>query len=101
MARAIVLGAVVGLAEFLPISPAAHVLLVPWLLGWGIEPVDGVPLPTVYALGELGVLVALLAAARSWWARPRPGVEGSASRRVLLLGAIPAFAAGALSSRAL
>lgn len=32
--QAIVLGILQGLGEFLPISSSAHLLLVPWLLGW-------------------------------------------------------------------
>ena len=32
--EAIVLGVVQALAEFLPISSSAHLILVPWLLGW-------------------------------------------------------------------
>lgn len=32
--QAIVLGAVQGLSEFLPISSSAHLVLFPWLLGW-------------------------------------------------------------------
>ena len=32
--HAIVLGLVQGLSEFLPISSSAHLLFVPWLLGW-------------------------------------------------------------------
>jgi undecaprenyl-diphosphatase len=34
MAQAIILGIVQGLAEFLPISSSAHLILVPWLFGW-------------------------------------------------------------------
>lgn len=33
--QAIILGAVQGLTEFLPISSSAHLVLIPWLFGWG------------------------------------------------------------------
>jgi len=32
--RAVVLGTLQGLTEFLPISSSAHLLILPWLLGW-------------------------------------------------------------------
>jgi undecaprenyl-diphosphatase len=38
--RAIVLGAVQGPTELLPVSSSAHLTLIPWLLGWDAEDVD-------------------------------------------------------------
>ncbi len=38
--RAAVLGLVQGPAELLPVSSSAHIVLVPWLLGWDWEDVD-------------------------------------------------------------
>jgi undecaprenyl-diphosphatase len=36
--QAVALGFVQGVTEFLPISSSGHLVLVPWLLGWSIEP---------------------------------------------------------------
>lgn len=36
--QALLLGLVQGLTEFLPISSSAHLVLVPWLLGWQFDP---------------------------------------------------------------
>ena len=33
--RAIILGAVQGLTELLPISSSAHLFIIPWICGWG------------------------------------------------------------------
>jgi len=48
--EAIVLGLVQGLTEFLPISSSAHLIVVPWLLGWD-EP--GLAFDTALHLGTL------------------------------------------------
>jgi undecaprenyl-diphosphatase len=39
-ARAAILGVVQGPAELLPVSSSAHIVLVPWLLGWDWDEVD-------------------------------------------------------------
>ncbi|MDW8325424.1 MAG: undecaprenyl-diphosphatase UppP [Anaerolineales bacterium] len=36
--QALLLGIIQGLTEFLPISSSAHLVLVPWLLGWRFDP---------------------------------------------------------------
>jgi undecaprenyl-diphosphatase len=48
--QAIILGIVQGLGEFLPISSSAHLILVPWLLGW--EP-SGLAFDLALHLGTL------------------------------------------------
>lgn len=53
--QAIILGLVQGLTEFIPVSSSAHLVLVPWLLGWA-DP--GIAFDAVL---HLGTLVAVLA----------------------------------------
>ena len=52
--RAIVLGIIQGLTEFLPISSSAHLVIVPWLFGW--EPF-GLAFDTSLHLGTLLAVV--------------------------------------------
>jgi len=93
--QAIVLGLVQGATEFIPVSSSAHLVLVPWLLGWA-EP--GL---TFYVVLHLGTLLAVLAVFwRDLLGLVAPWLE-SVRRRTLqrpearlawwiLLGAIPA-----------
>jgi undecaprenyl-diphosphatase len=55
MFRALVLGAVQGLTEFVPVSSSAHLVLVPFLLGW---PIPGLAFDVAV---HLGTVLALLA----------------------------------------
>jgi undecaprenyl-diphosphatase len=59
--QAVVLGAVQGVTEFLPISSTAHLILVPWFMGW---PDPGLVFDVAL---HLGTLVALLIYFRSEW----------------------------------
>jgi undecaprenyl-diphosphatase len=86
--QAIVLGAVQGLAEFLPISSSAHLILVPWLLKW-----QDPGLAFDVAL-HLGTLLALLIYYRDEWIAMARSVAGgqSAERRLLqllIVGSVP------------
>ncbi|HET9221996.1 MAG TPA: undecaprenyl-diphosphate phosphatase [Roseiflexaceae bacterium] len=56
--RAVVMGIVQGLGEFLPISSSAHLILVPWFFGWQGDPV--IDSLTFDVALHLGTLVALL-----------------------------------------
>ena len=52
--QAIILGAVQGVTEFLPISSRAHLILIPWLLGW---PDPGLTFDVALHLGTLAALL--------------------------------------------
>jgi undecaprenyl-diphosphatase len=82
--QALVLGAVQGLTEFLPVSSSAHLVLVPWLFGWNDPQLNTLAFDVALHLGSL---LALLAYYRREWTtmllsivRPDP-----ASRRLLML----------------
>ena len=59
--QAIIFGAVQGITEFLPISSTAHLILLPWFLGW---PDPGLSFDVAL---HLGTLVALLIYFRKAW----------------------------------
>lgn len=100
--QALVLGALQGLGEFLPISSSGHLVAVPWLLGW---PEHGLAFDVALHLGTLAAVVyafagdwarMLAAAARCALAR-RPFAEAEARLLWLLaLASIPGAVAGLL-----
>jgi len=100
--QAIVLGIVQGLAEFLPISSSAHLILVPWLLGWE-DP--GLAFDVALHWGTLFAVLAVFW--RDWLRLLRAGALSVADRRIgedpdrrlfwaLVVSAIPAAIAGKL-----
>lgn len=104
--QAIVLGIVQGLTEFLPISSSAHLILVPWLLGWNNAVLTSLPFDLAL---HLGTLLAVLAFFASDWVRLiRAGIASILERRIgadpdrrlawmIILGSIPGAVIGALA----
>ncbi|MFZ0659860.1 MAG: undecaprenyl-diphosphate phosphatase [Candidatus Binataceae bacterium] len=94
--QAIILGAVQGLTEFLPVSSSAHLVLIPWFFGW-----QDPGLAFDVAL-HLGTLVALLVYYwRDWTEMAASIFNGDAARRRLLVLLIVASIPGALIGLAL
>ncbi len=58
--QAIILGIVQGLTEFLPISSSAHLVLVPYFLGWTFPPEQVLPFDVIVQLGTLVAVVVFL-----------------------------------------
>jgi undecaprenyl-diphosphatase len=108
--QAIVLGIVQGLTEFLPVSSSAHLLIVPWLLGWESP---GLAFDAALHLGTLAAvivyfwrdLVAMALAFPGAIRNPRAMLQSDdpadVMRRLSLLialGTIPGLIAGLLGS---
>ena len=99
--QAVVLGLVQGLAEFLPISSSAHLVLTPWVFGWS-DP----GLAFDVAL-HVGTLVAVLWYFRAEWVRltrsafallrhRRADTEDTQRLLYLIIATIPAAIGGVL-----
>ena len=98
--QAIIFGAVQGLTEFLPISSTAHLILLPWFLGW---PDPGLTFDVAL---HLGTLVALLMYFRVEWTaliqsafgilRGRTQSPDARMAMMIVVATIPAAAAGVL-----
>jgi undecaprenyl-diphosphatase len=92
---AVTLGLVQGLAEFLPISSSAHLILTPWFFGW---PDPGLTFDVALHVGTL------LAVAVYFWrdwlrllaAAPRPRTPDGRLFWLLVIGALPGGIAGIL-----
>lgn len=97
--QAVVLGAVQGLTELLPVSSSAHLYLVPTLLGWKYE---GLAFDVALHAGTLAALV--FAFWKDWWdlatgVFAREAARAAEARRtwaLLIVASIPAAIVGKL-----
>lgn len=66
LVKALILGIVQGLTEFLPVSSTAHLILFPWAFGWDDPILNSLTFDVAL---HLGTLVAVLVYFRRDWAR--------------------------------
>ena len=105
MFRALVLGAVQGLTEFVPVSSSAHLVLVPFMLGW---PIPGLAFDVAVHLGTaVALLVYFFKDLFEIVVGASRAVAGRGSERdrqsgrlafLLVVGSLPAAIAGILLS---
>jgi len=103
--QALVLGIVQGATEFIPVSSSAHLVLIPWLLGWAFTPkAEQVAFDVLLHWGTLLAvvlffwrdLVALIGAAVRGLVRGRPLATPEARLAwLIVLATIPAAILGA------
>lgn len=55
--QAFILGIVQGLTEFLPISSSGHLVLIPWLAGWTIDPQAAFVFDVLVQMGTLAAVI--------------------------------------------
>lgn len=102
---AIILGAVQGITEFLPISSTAHLVLVPWLLGWENPLLHSLTFDVALHMGTLSATMIYFW--REWLNLARGGVMSIATRSLrgdpwrklawlVVIATIPAALAGLL-----
>lgn len=103
--QAIVLGIVQGATEFLPISSSGHLVLVPWALGWELDPQSAFVFDVLVQLGTLVAVIVFFwkdlvelahAGFSGLWHRKPFADEQSRLAWLLLLASIPAAVAGIL-----
>jgi undecaprenyl-diphosphatase len=103
--KSIILGLVQGATEFIPVSSSAHLIIVPWLLGWTDPALTSLPFDVALHLGTLAAV--LIFFARDWIRLIRAFFQSILERRInpdpdrrlvwlLILGTIPGAIAGFL-----
>ncbi|HVV90541.1 MAG TPA: undecaprenyl-diphosphate phosphatase [Solirubrobacterales bacterium] len=91
--RAVALGLVQGPAELLPVSSSAHIVLVPWLLGWDWDAIDPEVRKSFEVALHTGAAAALLIGQRRLIAEELRGFDRGRAL-LLALSFAPAAAVG-------
>ncbi len=103
--RAIILGLIQGLTEYVPVSSSAHLVIVPWLFRWTDPALTSLTFDVALHLGTLLAVIWFFAA--DWVRLIRAGVASIAERKIgadpdrrmawfLVIGCIPGAIAGML-----
>ena len=101
--QAIILGLVQGATEFIPISSSAHLIIIPWLLGWSDPALTSLSFDVALHLGTL--LAVLVYFAPDWVRLIKAGVASVVERKIggdadrklawlIVIGTIPGAIAG-------
>jgi undecaprenyl-diphosphatase len=78
--KAILLGLVQGLTEFIPISSSAHLVIIPWMFQWNDPALESLTFDVALHLGTLVALLAFFA--KDWVRIIRSGVSSIVERRI-------------------
>jgi undecaprenyl-diphosphatase len=78
--KAILLGVVQGLTEFIPISSSAHLVIIPWLFEWDDPALESLTFDVALHLGTLVALLAFFA--RDWVRIIRGGILSVVERKI-------------------
>ena len=98
--KAVILGIIQGVAEFLPISSSAHLILFPYLLGWKTS---GLSFDVALHFGTM--LAVLLVFFKEWWTLFKGAVKSIKDKKLntngrmfwyLVIATVPAALAGVL-----
>ncbi|MDP3177694.1 MAG: undecaprenyl-diphosphatase UppP [Spirochaetaceae bacterium] len=103
--QSIVLGIVQGLAEFIPVSSSAHLVIVPWLFSWSDGVIGSLSFDVALHMGTLAAVIAFFA--KDWVRLIAAWFRSVAERRIgddrdrrmawyLLAATIPGGLAGVL-----
>lgn len=103
--QAILLGIIQGVTEFIPISSSAHLIVVPWLLGWDTPAMNSLAFDVSL---HLGTLVAVVVYFWKDWVHLTEGLvtlvrersahhTGAHTAWIILIGTIPGAIAGVLA----